>query len=148
MELYEYARTYMGTPFKHRGRDLRGLDCAGLVWCSYRDAGITLPDLARYGREPNRLGQMMDVVRECAASEPIWTGRKDVAGARAAIRPGDVLVLRFEVEPHHLAIATPNKLHGLGMIHADGSLGVRKVIEMGMMDWHFERVLAVFRRPV
>lgn len=148
MKLYDYARAYLGVPFKHRGRDSRGLDCAGLVWCSYRDAGVTLPDLARYGREPNRQGAMMDVIRRGAGSDPIWTGRKAAAEVKQILQPGDVFVMRFEIEPHHVAIVTPNEIHGLGMIHADGQIGVRKVVEHGMMDWHFERVLAIFRRPV
>ena len=148
MQLYDYARAYLGVPFKYRGRDARGLDCAGLVWCSYRDAGIELPDLKRYGREPGRLGQLMGTVREAALSGPVWEGRCDVESARIAIQPGDVLVLSFEIEPHHLAIAAPNARHGLGIIHADGMLGTRKVIEVGMIDWHFDKVVAVFRRPV
>lgn len=148
MELYDYARAYLGVPFKHRGRDSRGLDCAGLVWCAYRDAGIVLPDLERYGREPNRRGEMMEVIRRGAEADPIWAGRRQPNEAKAAMRPGDVFVMRFEIEPHHVGIVTPNRLHGLGMIHADGQIGVRKVVEHGMMDWHLERVLAVFRRPV
>lgn len=143
MRLDDYARKYLGTPFKHRGRDPRGLDCAGLVWRAYFDAGLTMPDLARYGREPNRQGRMMAVVRE-ALGEPVWQGR----GARQVIQPGDVLVMRFEIEPHHMAIAAPDAMYGMGMIHADGTPGVRRVVEHGMMDLHFDRVLAVFRRPV
>lgn len=147
MELYDYARTYLGTPFKHRGRDARGLDCAGLVLIAYRDAGVNLTDLERYGRQPNTLGQMMAVVRE-GGGDPVWQGRNQPASAKAEIQPGDVLVMRFDIEPHHLAIATPSDMHGIGMIHADGSQRVRKVVEHGMIDWHLERILAVFRRPV
>lgn len=143
MRLDDYARKYLGTPFKHRGRDARGLDCAGLVWRAFFDAGLTMPDLARYGREPNRQGRMMAVVRE-ALGVPVWEGK----GARSVIQPGDVLVMRFEVEPHHMAIAAPDAMYGMGMIHADGTPGVRRVVEHGMMDLHFDRVLAVFRRPV
>jgi len=36
---------YLGIPFKHRGRDLRGLDCYGLIINVYRDLGYELFDI-------------------------------------------------------------------------------------------------------
>jgi len=36
---------YLGVPFKHRGRDLTGLDCYGLIISIYRDSGINLLDI-------------------------------------------------------------------------------------------------------
>lgn len=145
--LYEYARAYLGVPFKHMGRGPNGLDCGGLVIRTYADAGIALPDLGRYGRNPNNNGQLMDVVRE-AFGPPVWEGDGDPVGAKAAILPGDVVVFKFQIQPKHMAIAAPNSAFGIGAIHADSSQSVRKVVEHGLIDWHLERVRSVFRRPV
>lgn len=36
---------YLGVPFKHRGRDITGLDCYGLIVCVYADCAIKLFDI-------------------------------------------------------------------------------------------------------
>lgn len=36
---------YLGVPYKHRGRDLKGLDCYGLIICIYKDLGFKLWDI-------------------------------------------------------------------------------------------------------
>lgn len=43
------AESYLGTPFRHQGRRPRvGLDCAGVVVCAHRAAGVELCDDLRY----------------------------------------------------------------------------------------------------
>jgi cell wall-associated NlpC family hydrolase len=42
-------RKYIGIPYKHLGRDLKGLDCYGLVVMIYKHhLGIELPDVELY----------------------------------------------------------------------------------------------------
>ncbi len=36
---------YLGIPYRHRGRDLSGLDCYGLIISIFEDAGISLFDI-------------------------------------------------------------------------------------------------------
>jgi len=144
--LVEAARSFLGVPFKHRGRTRRGLDCAGLVWCSCADAGVIHPDLKRYGREPHRDG-MMRVVKE-GAGEPIWQGRVGQVVPRDLLQVGDVLVMRFAKEPHHMGIVGTDRLRGLSLIHADGSPTVRRVVEHGLDDLWQSRICAVFRGAV
>jgi cell wall-associated NlpC family hydrolase len=136
MTLVESARSFLDVPFKHRGRSRKGLDCAGLVWCAYEQLGIKHPDLERYGREPHQNG-MMRVVLE-ALGRP----------AQLPIQEGDVLVLRFDKEPHHMAIVGADRHYGLSMIHADGSPGVRRVVEHGLDKRWRDRVYAAFRGAV
>ena len=52
----EAARGFIGVPWRHRGRNRLGIDCAGLCWAAYHAAGVTLPDYRLYGREPHRDG--------------------------------------------------------------------------------------------
>ncbi len=143
--IVEQARTYLGVPFRHRGRTPRGLDCAGLVVRSYADLGVVLPDVACYGREPHRDG-LMDAMR-AAFGVPVWEGRSLID--RAVLRVGDVVVLRFEVHPHHIAIVTDDRHHGLGLIHAYSPPGGGgRVVEHGLDARWQSQILAVFRRAV
>lgn len=155
--LVEIARTFEGVPFKHRGRDRRGVDCAGLVWCAYAEAGVVMPDLSRYGREPHRDG-MMRVCRE-ALGAPVWEGAVGQIVPRALLQPGDVVVIRFDIQPHHMGIVGTNEIHGLSLIHSNGQRGLRsatgpghdkvgRVMEHGLDAAHLAMICAVFRRPV
>ncbi|MGJ7544637.1 C40 family peptidase [Variovorax sp. LT1R16] len=135
------ARKYLGAPFQHRGRTAKGLDCAGLAWLAYADLGYTPPDLRRYGRTPHRDGLMQAM--SDALGEPAWEGR---AVPRELLQVGDVVVMRFVEEPHHVAIVCDSASHGLGLIHCYGNIG--RVVEHGLDAMWQDRILAVFRRPV
>lgn len=40
----QIARQFLGIPYRHGGRDRKGLDCLGLVHLFYRELGIKVPD--------------------------------------------------------------------------------------------------------
>lgn len=126
------ARAYLGVPFRHRGRTQAGLDCAGLVWRAYADLGLVLPDVRIYGREPHRNGLQEAMVR--ALGEPV---------ARHP-QAGDVLLMRFDLEPHHIGIAGDYPHGGLSLIHAHGMAG--GVVEHRLNKTWRDRIVAVFRR--
>lgn len=133
--LIDAARKYLGVPFRHRGRSATGLDCAGLGVLAYRDCGIDVPDLRAYGREPYRNGLMEAL--QAALGDPVDGGPL----------PGDVVVMRFDKDPHHVAlIAQAPYADQLTMIHADSMHG--RVVEHRLSeDWR-ARIVAVYRRPV
>lgn len=133
------ARRYLGTKFKHRGRTERGLDCAGLAWIAYRDCGLELPDFRKYGREPHNDGLVTHIKQ--ALGEPVAVAPV----RRSDLCVGDVIVVRFEVEPHHVAIVTDYPYGGFAMLHACGHND--KVIEHRLADDHVARVTHVFRMP-
>lgn len=137
MKLVDQARSYIGTPFKHRGRTHRGLDCAGLIVKCYEDLGSPIADLPLYGRTPFRDG-LMQHVRSVADEEvPV-----------SQMQPGDVAVLVFSKDPHHLAIIGDDIYGGLSLIHADGTLGVSRVVEQRLTEDKKKQIVAVFRRKV
>ena len=144
-KLVAQARTYLGAPYRHRGRKRTGIDCAGLPWCCYADLSVNLPDLRLYGREPHQDGMMMAV--KAALGEPVWHGMKGKC-ARSVLQIGDVVVMAFVRDPHHMAIIGDDVLYGLSMIHADGTLGTSRVVEHGLDNQHLAMICAVFRRPV
>lgn len=133
--LIDSARKYLGVPFKHRGRTAAGLDCAGLGWIAYHDLGIDLPDVRAYGREPFKNGLMQ--------------GLEAALGAPVNEKPahGDVVVMRFERDPHHVAlIATAPYGNYLTMIHADSMHGC--VVEHRLSDDWLKRIVCVYRKSV
>lgn len=130
--LVDAARSYLGVPFRHRGRTSAGLDCAGLLVVAYRDLGIELPDIRIYGREPHKNGLVRAV--EDGFGQPL--GR--------APEPGDVLLMRFEREPHHLGIVGDYIHGGLSLIHAYGAAG--RVVEHRLDAAWRARIVAVYRR--
>lgn len=144
--LVDQARTYLGVPFRHRGRSELGLDCAGLGVRVYADLGVTLPDVERYGREPHKNGLMQAL--ETALGAPLWLGQVGEVVDRALLQPGDVVVIRFELQPHHVAFIGDDARHGLSLIHSYAGLGVGKVVEHGLDPSWQALICAVFRRPV
>ena len=126
------ARAYLGVPFRHRGRTSAGLDCAGLLVAAYRDLGVQLPDLRVYGREPHRNG--LERAVEAAFGSPADRG--------PCI--GDVLLMRFERDPHHLGIVGDYAHGGLSLIHSYGTTG--RVVEHRLDDLWRGRIVAVYRR--
>jgi len=133
-QLVTAARRYLGVPFRHRGRTRAGLDCAGLIWRSYADLGVILPDIRIYGREPHRNGL-----------ERVVKAGFGCAAARDP-EPGDVLLMRFEREPHHLGFVGDYAHGGLSLIHAYGTAG--KVVEHRLDALWRGRIVTVYRRDV
>lgn len=139
----EAARKYIGVRFRHRGRDARGIDCVGLGIAAYRDLGINLPDFRLYGREPHRDG--LTTHMEKALGVPVAVAPVSLSD----LHPDDVLVLRFEREPHHIGIVGTHDYAGtvaLTLIHADGWNG--RVLEQRLTPDMVSRITHVFRRPV
>lgn len=76
----------------------------------------------------------------------------EALGAPVAVAPvpastlavGDVVLMRFEVEPHHVALIGDYVFGGFSLIHADGHTGC--VVEHRMAPDHIRRITHVFRR--
>ena len=151
--LVDAARTFDGVRFLHRGRDRLGLDCAGLVWAAYAACGIVLPDYRLYGPEPHRDGLVRHV--EAALGAPLR-----LAPVRLQdLLEGDVLVMRFYREPHHMGVVGARQYgdtRALTLIHADGDAPARRgeqrvhgrVHEQRLTADMAARITHVFRRPV
>lgn len=122
------ASSALGTPFRHQGRTLRGLDCAGLiVWCA-ECAGIDYVDQGDYPREPSggRLEAALEM-QPCLVRIPVVTAEA-----------GDVLLIKFSGEPQHLALHA-----GKMMIHAWEKTG--KVCEHDLDEWRSGKIVAAYR---
>lgn len=139
-QLVTAARKYTGVKFRHRGRKPSGLDCAGLIWLAYKDCGVELEDFRLYGPEPHENGLVAHVTAalgEPLALEPVHASQ---------LQAGDVAVMRYEHEPHHLALITDYLLGGFAILHADGWEG--RVLEQRLAPDMQARITHLYRRPV
>jgi cell wall-associated NlpC family hydrolase len=84
------AQRMVGVPYHYGGIDPRGFDCSGLVFYSYRQAGVLV---ARTSREQLRASQQLDVDQAL---------------------PGDLVFLRMSKRAWHVGIY----LGGQRFIHA------------------------------
>lgn len=124
------ARRYLGTPFRHQGRQPgRGLDCVGVIACAARELGFSDYDVTNYSRLPQGRAIERHLLR--AGMEPI---------APTAAQPGDVVVMRFERDPQHLALMTNR-----GVLHAYLESGA--VVEHRLDAIWRSRIVAAFRFP-
>lgn len=139
--LADAARRYMGVKFRHRGRSKYSLDCAGLPLRAYADLGVVLPDLKVYGREPMADGALAAAMTR-ALGDPVH-----VAPVRLAdVQDGDVILIRYELYPHHIMVVGTTPYGAPSVIHTDGHYG--KVIEHRLDEKLAADITHVFRRPV
>lgn len=122
------AREAAGTPFRHQGRTVgQGIDCAGLVVHAAQAAGVDVLDQSAYSRRAG--GAMLEAALD---AQPML---ERVAGLPQA---GDIMLMRFEGNPCHLAICA-----GPTMIHAWAI--ARKVCEHDFSQEWKNRVVRIYR---
>lgn len=124
------ARTWIGVRWLHQGRTREGVDCAGLVIKVAHELGLSTFDTADYARQAIDEA-MLELCR--GHLQPI--GRQD-------IRPGDVLVMRFENQ-RHIGVVGDYIYGGLSLIHAYAPN--RKVVEHRFDSVWMSRVIGCFR---
>ena len=106
------AESFLGTPFRFRGRDPRtGLDCVGLVLAALARIGLRVPAVAPYAlRQSDFAAQLVSVPQS------------GFIPARGAPEAGDLLLLRPGPAQAHLAIVGRTG----GIVHAHA--GLRRVV--------------------
>ena len=105
------ARSWVGVPFRHQGRDYGGIDCVGLPIVVGQSLGLfdQRLDIANYGRLPT--GELVERLREHCRPIPMAV-------------PGALVVIAWTKIAAHVAIFT-----GETLIHAYESVG--RVVEHG-----------------
>lgn len=136
------ARSWLGTRYRHQAH-MKGVatDCGGLVYSVGLALGLlppvaSLPEAGRfkgYGRVAHN-GSLVDACE--LLLEPV---------AIEVARAGDVVLLKFNVEPQHVAILADYKYGGLSLIHAYAH--ARKVVEARLDEAWTNRIHAAYRFP-
>ncbi len=135
-DIISAARSEIGTPFRHQGRlSGKALDCAGLIIMVAKAIGAEYIDFTGYSRHPS------DGLLESALDAQSCLDRVALADMQA----GDVLLMRFNTDPQHLAIFAGHSAiyQAEGIIHA--WLQARKVCEHVLTDEWRSRIVRVYR---
>lgn len=134
------ARSWIGTPWQHQARAKGvGVDCAGLVIGVSRALGLVTA-----GMDVNHYARMPDG-RSLLAHCDEWMRRV----ALALARPGDVLVMRFDEHPQHIAIAADYAHGGLSIVHALDSRDRKRarVVEHRLSAGLRAKIVAAYALP-
>lgn len=126
-QIVDEARTWLGTPFKHQGR-LKGVgsDCIGIVLEVGKSLGLIDLEVSGYGRSPD--GILMQKTMDSYLDKVSFN----------TIQPGDILLMKFETLPQHVAFYTD-----IGILHSYQH--VRKCIETSLDETWKNRIVAVYR---
>jgi len=130
------ARALIGVPFRHQGRTVEGVDCAGLVVLIARNLGLAEADVSGYNRRPGKVGgERIEQVceRYMHSLDPRY------------MSPGDVGLFQFVGRPWHMAVLADYGLGDLAMIHAYEPAGA--VIETRLDAAWRARLVAAYALP-
>lgn len=130
-EICTIAKSLIGTPYAHAQKSEWGTDCANYAIMVGEKLGLRFQTVdMNYSRVPD--GQML--LKLCTE----MTGRsKDITEAK----PGDILLMRFNEAPQHIAILVEDDY----IVHA--YMRARKVVMERFNDTWKERVIKVFEYP-
>ena len=126
-EYIDEARSWVGTPFAHRGR-MKGsaVDCIGVAYCVARKFDmVPVEAMVTYSRDPSGNLLHKSIGKYLMRVHPPY-------------KPGDLLVFRFVRDPQHVAVFT-----GKNLIHAYSEVG--KCIEHRFDKKWQKRLTGAFR---
>jgi hypothetical protein len=135
-EIVSIAREFIGARWQHQAR-IGGvaMDCAGLPILIGQRLGLSIDALANYGRLP--------VPAEMRAE----LDRHLVRVAKKDMQEGDVVWLKFDVEPQHFAVVGDYVHGGFSLIHAYNGAGLNRVVEHRLDAGWMGRIVGVWRFP-
>lgn len=123
-DIVTYARTYLGVPFVHQGRNRAGIDCGGLLVGVREGFGLPVKDLASYPRRIRDVDTFLDLVEQ--GTRKVHDG----TGGFMKLVEGQILVFMIRGFLPHLGIVSGPE----HMIHAYETAG--KVTETRLsLEW-------------
>lgn len=133
--VFANANAMLGTPYKHKGRKAKGIDCIGFLFLIFQSVREIPPTRLDYGRTPHngklRAG-LIDYLGE------------PVTGPMCA---GDVVTMRWTDDAHHVGLIVPHPQREFGLIHADNrASGGPRVVGHGI-DKHWQNRIIEWWRP-
>lgn len=124
------ARTYIGSKWRHRGRNKFGIDCIGLLVVAMTAGGFVMRDRTDYSRTPHLDGLEREMLEHFG--EPVDD-----------LRPGDVVLMAWDgqAEPSHVGLIG-NGVHGVTLIHSYSQISVT---EHGIDEAWRKRIVRIYR---
>lgn len=135
-----FARKGGPVPFRHTGRNTKGIDCIGVPIWGYAQLGLAhlVNDLDRYSRSPDGT-----TLRDALAShlgDPI---------PFADAGPGDIALMRWYGRDmkwvNHVGVITPYQFGGLALLHSLVTPPYERVVEHRIDPVWRNRIVEVYR---
>ena len=123
------VKKYAHVPFEPKGRTTGGWDCWGLVYCLYRDHGVTLP---LYCEQYANTEDAKELGRLIGQEKAKWLEVKQP-------QPWDVVVTRLKGEPMHCGLYIGNGK----MLHCMSGVGTT-VERLDSITWR-HRIVGYYR---
>ena len=118
------ARSYIGTPYRYGGIDKKGIDCSGLLVCSFRTVDLRLP---RTSQEQSDYGKAVSIYE---------------------LRPGDLVFFsarKWKGKVSHAGMVTEvRSKEEILFIHSSSSKGV---VESNLLSPYYRDIFVKARRP-
>ena len=175
-DIVSMAREYKGVPYRHQGRSTEtGVDCAGLLALIAGRIGLEYPENFTKGKKLKGKGKEPKGLFKAPKSKNSKYGRsiKNLRYTRnpetfelqstldlvlnpislQEVQPGDVLLLKIDIVPQHVAIVGGYKHGGLSMVHAYSRIESRtgkqigKVVEHRFAKIWLPRVIQAYQIP-
>lgn len=131
--IVQIAQSYINVPFKHQGRNRRGLDCVGLLVCVASYLKLSDYDIYDYSRIPRNFDLLQHIERAGA-----------VKISPMLYKHGSFMVFRARRLPMHVAIVS-NKNNQRDIIHVYYPRG--KVVKEPLGEWWKDRIVGAFDFP-
>ena len=116
------VKSHIGTPYKYGGISRSGIDCSGLIYLSYNQAGIKVP---RTAKDQSKHGKNVN-----------WN----------RIEPGDLVFFKFKQKGEkwwHSGVITIVENNRIRFVHASSSRGV---VESDLLNDYYRKNVKGFRR--
>lgn len=118
------ARNYLGTPYRYGGIDKKGIDCSGLLVCSFREVDVSLP---RTSDQQSGYGKAVSIYELKPGDLVFFSSKK---GRGKVSHAGMVTEVRGKDE--------------VMFIHASSSKGV---VESNLLSPYYRNIFVKARRP-
>lgn len=123
-------------PYHHQGRNLSGLDCAGLIVLTAKNLGIypekVNPDYTGYSMIPDGR-QLYNVFKK-------YCFEKD----KNKLEPGDILLMRFKDNPQHVAIYLGDYLNNGQEYFIHSHMHAKKVVVDHLNNYWKNKIISSF----
>jgi len=105
-KIVEAARSFIGAPYRHKGRNRFGIDCWGLVVLSGRKADVSYADSMDYPSRPT-FKDTFRIVQCILTAVPM-----------SNLAHGDVVAINAPAHANHLGIVEIDEYNIMWIIHA------------------------------